>query len=379
MRHWHWLAIPCSLMLIWAMTFSSPTMLVALAQTTCGGWHVVSSPSPGPAANDLYGISAVSSKDAWAVGEYGPPGGGVNTLTEHWDGKQWSEIPSPNVGEGNYLYSVSAVSSHDVWAVGDTYPPGGGIYTLIEHWNGVQWSVIPSPNPNQTDDYLYGVSALSSHDVWAVGVRGAYSLIEHWDGMQWSVMPSPNPDQNDDYLYGVSALSSTNVWAVGIRGAVSLVEHWNGTRWSVIPSPNPSSSADYLYGVSAISNHAVWTVGNYSSRKGGTATLIERWNGKKWQQVSSPSPGAFANILYGVAALSSSNAWAVGEYLPTPSAAYTLTEHWNGKAWKVVPSPSPGPSHLLRAAAEVPGTSHAWTVGFYTNDSGKQTLVEAYC
>ncbi len=281
MCHRHWLALPCSLMLIWTLTFSTSGVNAALAQTACGGWRVVSSPSPGPAANDLYGVSALSSKDAWTVGEYGPPGGGVNTLTEHWDGTQWSVIPSPTVGQGNYLYSVSAVSNRDVWAV---------------------------------------------------GVRNAYTLIEHWDGSQWSVVPSSNPGPSVDYLYGVSATSSQEVWAVG----------------------------------------------EYSSPNGGAPTLIEKWNGKKWQQVPSPSPGAFANILYGVAALSSRDAWAVGEYLPTPSAAYTLTEHWNGRMWKVVPSPSPGPDHLLRAVSQVPGTSQAWAVGFYSN-SESQTLVEAYC
>ena len=372
MRHWR--AVPCSLVLIWAITLSSPGLLIAQAQTTCGGWHVVSSPSPGPAANDLYGTAAIASNDAWTVGEYGPPGGGVNTLTEHWDGSQWSVIPSPTVGEGNYLYGVSAVSSRDVWAVGVR-----NAYTLIEHWDGVQWSVIPSPNPDQNDDYLYSVSAISSSDVWAVGVRGAYTLIEHWDGVQWSVIPSPNPDQAVDYLYGVSALSNMNVWAVGIRGAVSLVEHWDGVQWSVIPSPNPSSSLDYLYGVAAVSSKEAWTIGKYASPNGGAPTLIEKWNGTTWQRIPSPSLGTFANILYSVAALSGSNAWAVGEYLPTPSAAYTLTEHWNGKAWKVVPSPSPGPSHLLRSVAQVPGTSQAWAVGFYSNGSASQTLVEAYC
>ena len=166
---------------------------------------------------------------------------------------------------------------------------------------------------------------------------------------------------------------------MGIRGSVSLIEHWDGVQWSVIPGPNPGSSLDYLYGVAAVSSNEVWAVGKYASPNGGAPTLIEQWNGKKWRQVPSPSPGMFANVLYGVAALSSSNAWAVGEYLPTPSAAYTLTEHWNGRAWKVIPSPSPGPSHLLRAVAEVPGTSQAWAAGFYTNNNGEQTFVEGYC
>ena len=55
-----------------------------------------------------------------------------------------------------------------------------------------------------------------------------------------------------------------------------------------------------------------WAVGSYGN---GTTdqTLIERWNGSAWKQVPSPDPGGSAvfNILSGVAATSSSNAWAV--------------------------------------------------------------------
>ncbi|HLJ33213.1 MAG TPA: hypothetical protein VKU38_06160 [Ktedonobacteraceae bacterium] len=376
----HWFAVSCLLVLIWAMTFSSNSVVVALAQTTCGGWHVVSSPNPSSGVNTLYGISATSSTDAWTVGDYAPPGGGADTLIEHWNGVQWSVVPSPNSSPNvNYLYGVAEVSSRDVWAAGIH-----DAYTLIEHWDGSQWNVVPSPNPDQTDDYLYSVSAISSRDVWAVGVRGAYSLIEHWDGSQWNVVPSPNPDQTDDYLYGISAISSNDVWAVGDGipsggGVYTLIEHWDGSQWSIISSPNPSPDENYLYGVAAISSKEVWAVGKYASPNVGAPTLIEKWNGKKWRQVLGPSPGAFANVLYGVAAVSNSDAWAVGEYLPTPSTAYTLTEHWNGRVWKVIPSPNPGPAHLLRAVAGVPGTSQAWAAGFYTNNNGEQTLVEAYC
>src|SRR5579863_7770418 len=65
----------------------------------CGSWQIVSSPSPGSVYNDLWGVAAISHSDAWAVG-----GSGINTtntyplnsaLTEHWDGTQWSVIPSP--------------------------------------------------------------------------------------------------------------------------------------------------------------------------------------------------------------------------------------------------------------------------------------------
>src|SRR5207253_7101542 len=90
---------------------------------------------------------AVSATDVWAVGFYGPFSGPTHTLVEHWDGTSWSVVPSPDPSaSGSILYGITAVSANDVWAVGD-YPYGsaGGHVTLTEHWDGSSWSVVPSP------------------------------------------------------------------------------------------------------------------------------------------------------------------------------------------------------------------------------------------
>src|SRR2546428_12108368 len=82
----------------------------------------------------------------------------------------WSSIASPNVGTGsNFLYSVAAISSSNVWAVGE-YGNGNGSSTLIEHWDGKQWSVVASPNVSGTsENVLAGVTAIAANNIWAVG------------------------------------------------------------------------------------------------------------------------------------------------------------------------------------------------------------------
>src|SRR6266446_3960065 len=168
MRRFRWFSVACSLALLSTLLYSHTTAASSLLK--CGTWSVMPSPSPGSNGNYFYGVSAVSSTDVWAVGGYGPAGGGALTLIEHWNGSQWSVIPSPNPSPDiNYLYGVSAVSSTDVWAVGYYTPPNGGTYTLTEHWNGSQWSAVSSPSPGPDVNYLYGVSVVSSTDAWAVG------------------------------------------------------------------------------------------------------------------------------------------------------------------------------------------------------------------
>jgi hypothetical protein len=115
----------------------------------------------------------------------------------------------------------------------------------------------------------------------------------------------------------VAATSATSAWAVGYfsNGTAdqTLIAHWNGKAWMQVPSPNPGSSSNRLTGVAAISAADVWAVGSYNS---GAAdqTMVANWNGKAWTRPPSPDPGGSTsgNDLFGVAATSSTNIWAVG-------------------------------------------------------------------
>ncbi len=145
-----------------------------------------------------------------------------------------------------------------------------------------------------------------------------------------------------------------------------------------VASPNPGGSANNnsLYGVAVVSATNAWAVGDYSN---GTTerTLILHWNGTSWTQVASPDPDASSNFfLRGVAAPSASRAWAVGYSNGTTQ--QTLILSWNGSGWTQVPSPNPGGSggtstnYLSSVAAT--SASNAWAVGS-SGGSGTGTLV----
>jgi hypothetical protein len=97
-----------------------------------------------------------------------------------------------------------------------------------------------------------------------------------------------------------------------------------------VPSPSPAVISGLL-GVAAISATNAWAVGGSTSVPSEISkTLILRWNGKTWKQVPSPSAAG----LSGVAATSASNAWAVGGYGGDFTSHKALILHWNGTAWK---------------------------------------------
>src|SRR6185312_7381543 len=188
-----------------------------------------------------------------------------------------SQAPDPHMpmvlpgncasGKQAFLAATAVVSSTDVWAVGDCTGNNCDQQTLTEHWNGKHWQVVASPNVGSSNNYLYGVAGVpatagrvSSSDVWAVGFSVAnngppQTLTERWDGHRWSVVTSPNPGSSDNELDGVVMVSSSDVWAVGSyvgNGTYqTLTERWDGRRWSVVKSPNIGSSANELYGVAA--------------------------------------------------------------------------------------------------------------------------------
>jgi hypothetical protein len=219
------------------------------------------------------------------------PSAGSNgecTLVEHWNGKSWTRIPSPTPAgtQDAELKAVKVISATDAWAVGFYYcPPGSGgactTRTLIEHWNGKNWKIVPSPNPTSSvgapSYQLSGLTAVSPTNIWAVGTytdkpgtsgyKDSAGLIEHWNGKTWKVVTSPNTGSQVG-LRGVAAVSATDIWAVGDDNAESgdgggtIVEHWNGHDWSSVHSPNPTPDYSNLFAVAVVSAKDIWAVGN---------------------------------------------------------------------------------------------------------------------
>jgi plastocyanin len=313
----------------------------AAAPSTCGPvWSLSVTPDAGQ-DSFLNEIAMLSANDAWAVGAAGRG----TTLAQHWDGTAWTIVSTPNVGtEGNYLYGVAAASSTDVWAVGANIDQVTLYHaTLIEHWDGTAWTVTPSPNVGTGDNFLNAVSARSATDVWAVGyyeddVGSVFSLIEHWDGATWSVVPSSNPAASGNYLYGVTARTGSDAWAVGYfysatAGTLqSLVEHWDGRNWRVTASPNVDSAASLLTDVAPVTGKDAWAVG-FANGATGFDTLILHWNGLSWSVSSHTDLGG---RLFGVKAVSRGDVYAIGG----GNDSSALVEHYDGTAWSVVATQS---------------------------------------
>jgi hypothetical protein len=309
-------------------------------------WVAIPSPNPGSppscqglnTGNALTSVAAVSANDVWAAGfSFSCTAFALKPMMIHWDGQGWKVVHTPAVGtnDNSSINGMAALAADNIYAVGYQPASNGAVLTLIEHWDGKKWTVVRSPNRSATGNLLSAVSANSPTDVWAVGVSvdqattSIQTLVEHFDGTKWRVVPSPNPLPkaflNQNVLGSVRAVSANDVTAVGLlRDAVqqrvlTLVEHWNGTKWSVIQSPNQSEdsgSLNALTSVTAISATDLYAVGFFGAdtTNGQDETLVEHFDGTKWSIIASPTKG-LAQQLNGVFALpGTSDLWAVGGY-----------------------------------------------------------------
>ena len=182
-------------------------------------------------------------------------------------------------------------------------------------------------------------------------------------------------------MQAVASASACNVWAVGFYANRersffrTLIEHWNGKRWNVQPSLNPSRTENELHGVAATSAHNAWAVGWDRSRTA-FRTLIEHWNGKTWKVQASPNP-SHSSQLRSVTAISATNAWAAGYYWKH-GVSQTLIEHWNGRSWKIQRSANLGTFDNDLASVSASSPSNAWAVGRYFDGTSERTLIERW-
>ena len=81
-------------------------------------------------------VASAGASHVWAVGIVGSPNSSIwETLIEEWSGTQWTADRSPNPAPYNQLWGVAAVSSTEAWAVGEfcTHPTTSkGVETLVE-------------------------------------------------------------------------------------------------------------------------------------------------------------------------------------------------------------------------------------------------------
>jgi hypothetical protein len=224
----------------------------------------------------LVSIAALSPTDLWASGYLLTQSGSQQSLIpfiENFDGKTWSLSGAP-LGSGSDIMvgvnGIAPVSDTDVWMTAFDDINGQDGQGEIFHFDGHTWSLFATADARAST--LRAVVAISGSDVWAVGDQDdlTKTLIEHFDGNLWTIVPSPTPANTQDVeLWGVTAISSKDVWASGFDegfdGKITpLILHWNGTKWSTVAAPSEGTrSSTTTFGIASVAPGDVWAAGSF--------------------------------------------------------------------------------------------------------------------
>jgi hypothetical protein len=282
----------------------------------------------------LASVSAISATNVWAVGR-----DDGSMLTEHWNGQQWSSVgfpsgPCDGFENGCQLTGVSGDSASDVIAVGNgvlnIQPQGWTAVPLAYRWNGSAWQPMPLPS-SFTSATLQHVKAFSGTNAWAVGTGFSGSqttaTAAHWDGTSWTPVSTGFSTPLGLVLNTITGSSSSDIWVAGQahssgyhnRVQHSVLLHYNGTSWSQVTVPDTGGLVD----VAALSATDAWAVGSDGS--------VLHWNGTAWTVNTKFIMGSAA-----IAAVSPTNVWIAGVYVNN-----TLSlAHFNGSAWSTQTAPT---------------------------------------
>ena len=363
-------------------------VVAALLTTTLG---ISSSPADAqrgvPGRGALFRIVAIAPDDVWAFGWRGGTRlRGTDPLIVHWNGATWTSV-TPPVATG-VIHAASASGPDDVWILGETERLGH-CHSYIREFDGTSWNRVPGGHGCRWDSLL----ALAPDDVWIGGEK-----LLHWDGSSWDsawTIPCRVRDCYQGWIADLDAGAATDVWGVGspavtahmgprgwrsVRPAIPrkpprwrsqtldfrsvatvgsrvvwavgevyrvgeefwvesdrlLAERWNGEQWLIIRTPDLPGAAEVLNAV-AHAGGITWAVGNSLGSHGrANGGVVMRKQGDRWQILPLPTR---VRDLYDAAALSSTDAWAVGTWKSAPGVRVPLILQWDGTIWSRVPVP----------------------------------------
>ncbi|MCW2869735.1 alkaline phosphatase family protein [Actinacidiphila oryziradicis] len=151
--------------------------------------------------------------------------------------------------------------------------------------------------------------------------------------------------------------------------------------WSVQGAPIIGKGDNTFGSVAAVSPTDVWAVGNYlpdaaGSNKDATLSMAAHYDGTRWTSTPTPNSGPNFNTLFGAAA-TPGRAWAVGVALDSQYQAHSLVEAWNGSAWKIAATPKLNTQRDILYSATAVSASDVWAVGEQQDRGGRfGTLIE---
>jgi hypothetical protein len=230
----------------------------------------------------------------------------------------------------------------------------GGLGLLGQSWNGMSWTDVSSTTPdfNTSGISATGVSCPSVPRCFGVGVNSYppgpyYGFVLSWNGTGWNDLNAPVPGNIDTSFSEISCTTVDFCLAVGRAGNGLLAEGWNGRK--LRPVAVPRGDRLEFDAVSCTASNACVAVGR--SAAGAHVGLAESWNGRSWKVQPTPSlAGAHGSKLVGVSCTTARMCIAVGSRKGSGHKV-AIAERWNGHHWILMATPTISTGSSLNAVS----------------------------
>jgi len=280
-------------------------------------------------------VTAADQRHAWAVGEV-PTKNGLGPLIGRWNGVSWAPVGLPakvrsRLGSVGLLVTAVASGPQSLWAF--SY---GDVWL---HYDGSSWITGTVPNAIITTasavaarkyTWAFGVGVISAKPVpfsaYATDINGK---------VKWTDKAIPG----GAVIYGASAVSGSDLWAVGVGGLISAASspakisalagspssltvkaatvrsgllHYYAGRWHKLV-PLPAAMRRFpATKIFARSDTDVWVGGSVKNSAGGTTEAVAHWNGRGWTLVKLPVRASKADYrTYAISGDGSGGLWAI--------------------------------------------------------------------
>jgi hypothetical protein len=132
-----------------------------------------------------------------------------------------------------------------------------------------------------------------------------------------------------------------------------------------------------LAALDVLAANDAWAVGYYQEASS-LLTLTEHWDGKVWSMVPGMNPAAGINSLSAVSGTSPSDVWAVGFRRESDAVLpQALIEHWDGHHWNLVADAQTGTVAQLSTVAAL-SPQDVWAAGTTGSGDSLTPLVEHF-
>jgi hypothetical protein len=247
------------------------------------------------------------------------------------------------------LMSVTSIGPDDAWVGGALFTPS----TVSPRPPASSGS--PGPVPSATG--VVGSAAGATNE--DCNPINAASVMLHWDGRDWQRVQVPASGR----INHLSASGAHDVWASTDCGPL----HWDGLSWISVPMAAVPGAQQISPGwIRAVGPDDAWLAGNtIDTRTGVTHGFVQRWDGRRWEDVPLPQLGDHSSIE-NIDARGPDDAWAAGTSYPANDTGTEklLLLHWNGHNWDRLPDPVAGESTKEVSAVRMVADDDVWVSGF---------------